>query len=127
MTITVNLIISIGPIQNENGEALIGANVTVIIGEQVYYGTTNESGVSIIHLPFYSVGMNVTLTVRMEGYQTYIASSTLSSSGLDLSTAAINLIEADEETILYAAVGLAVLIVIMAMIVILRKRSRDLR
>jgi parallel beta-helix repeat protein len=71
----------IGPVLDPEGNPIPGANVTVVIGDNTYYGTTNETGYAVIDIPDSDLGGFANVTVVADGFDTVDYTAILDTDG----------------------------------------------
>ncbi len=84
-TMAVNVIsvisVVIGPVLDPEGNPIPGANVTIIIGDNTYYGTTNETGYAVIDIPETDLGGLADVIVVADGFDTVDYTTILGTDG----------------------------------------------
>ncbi len=61
--------LAIGPVEDEDGNALEGAKVTLAIGDETLENTTDVGGIAYFDMLDSQVGLDVTITITLLGYE----------------------------------------------------------
>jgi hypothetical protein len=62
-------VLDVGPVEDDEGNLLVGANVTLTIGEEVLTNTTNADGIAHFDLLDTHVGLDLNVAIEIEGFE----------------------------------------------------------
>jgi hypothetical protein len=133
MNVTVkvppNWFLQVGPVRDASGVAMAGVNVNLTVGDTTYSNVTGADGVAKFEMAPSAVGMDVTVTLEMEGYVPVTHSTRIAADrSLEQAPPAMEEVseppEEEEEGIPTWVFGIVALLIILLVLVGAVARSR---
>lgn len=118
-----DITVSIGPIKNEDGKAVKGADVTVFYGVERYEGVTDGNGITTIVVPGYLAGNIVNVKVSKDGYKDETFSGTISDTGTFTPSDSYPKLESKDAGEDYTFLVIVIIVLVVLALVLLSMRK----